>query len=204
MSAKAVAETLAAVLATYGREPTAGVLQVWLSVLRGHKAAEIVQALERWSATERKAPVPADILALLDPGSAWPSADEAWAVVAPVLGDEGASVVWCLEMACAAGEVEHLDPVAGRMAFRAAYERLVAEARRQGGRPGYYLSPGWDPEGREAAVREALRLGWVQDQRQVGYRGGDDDRGSVPSLPAPAPTQLPAAVRALVEQLRGH
>lgn len=200
MSGKEVGQVLMGVLEGYGRRMSAVGATEWLDALREYPEAAIVAALRRWRDTREDAPTPAGLRGMLDPGSQWPSADEAWAVVAPVLGREDASVVWCREMALAAGEVEHLDPVAGRMAFRAAYERLVAEAKRQGGRPEYYLSPGWDPEGREAAVREALRLGWVRDQRQVGYRGGDP----MPALPAPAPAQLPAEFRALVAHLRGH
>lgn len=204
MSGKEVGQVLMGVLEGYGRRMSAAGAAEWLDALRGYPEAAIVAALRLWRDTREDAPTPAGLRGLLDPGSVWPSADEAWAVVAPVLGDERASVVWCAEMARAAGEVEHLDPVAGRMAFRAAYERLVSEAKRQGRRPEYYLSPGWDREGRETAVREALRLGWVTEQRLVGYRGGDADRGVAGALPAPARPQLPAAVRALAEQLRGR
>lgn len=205
MSGKEVGQVLMGVLEGYGRRMSAAGATEWLDALRGYPEAAIVAALRRWRDTREDAPTPAGLRGMIDPGSQWPSADEAWAVVAPVLGNENASVVWCAEMARAAGEVEHLqDGVAARVAFRAIYERLVAEARRQGGRPVYFLSPGWDQEGREAAVREALRLGWVQEQRQVGYRGGDADRGVVGALPGPQRSQVPAAVRALVEQLREH
>jgi hypothetical protein len=202
---KAAAKVLIEVLEIYGRRLSDGAVATWLEGLRGYPEEAVVRALQHWRDTESRAPVPADLVALLDPGARWPSADEAWAVAQPVLGDERASVVWCNEMARAAGEVEGLDdPVAARMAFRAAYDRMVAEAKRRGGRPVYYLSPGWDQEGREAAVREALRLGWVQEQRQVGYRGGDADRGVVGALPGPERSQVPAEVRALADQLRGH
>lgn len=190
MSGKEVGQVLMGVLEGYGRRMSAAGAAEWLDALREYPEAAIVAALRRWRDTREDAPTPAGLRGMLDPGSQWPSADEAWAVVAPVRGDERASVVWCREMAAAAGEVEQLqDPVAARVAFRATYERLVGAAKRQGGRPVYYLSPGWDQEGRETAQREASTRGWLAHE-------------SYAALPAPMP--VPAEVRALVERMRGH
>lgn len=83
-------------------------------------------------------------------------ADEAWAIAERAY-DESASVVWTAEMAEAFGTVRHLsDRVAARMAFRGAYERLVADGP---GRPAWNLSAGHDRDGRELAVREAVACG---------------------------------------------
>lgn len=82
-------------------------------------------------------PVPADILAQIEgmaQADGRPAQDEAWAH-AMRAQDEGATVVWTSETAEAYGIARVVrdagDEVGGRMAFKAAYARLVELARAQ-------------------------------------------------------------------------
>jgi hypothetical protein len=56
---------------------------------------------------------------------------------------------------------ERGDRVGARMAFKAAYERLVVERRQQGQAPGWRLSLGWDPTQRIEAAQRAGAAGWL-------------------------------------------
>lgn len=89
-----------------------------------------------------------------------PGADEAWAMIPR---DEQSSAVMTQEMAGALHIAQPLldegDQVAARMAFKEAYNRLVDENKRQGMKAQWFPSLGWDKEGREAVLVDALRLG---------------------------------------------
>lgn len=77
--------------------------------------------------------------------------------------DEAASCVWTDEMARAWGVARHLlregDRVGARMAFRDAYNRLVAEARDQGMAPNWTPSLGHDKAGRAEVLEDAVSKG---------------------------------------------
>lgn len=113
---------------------------------------------------------PKAIIDRIDEVMGRPGANEAWAVALTAL-DERASVVWTDEMAQAWGVAQHIasegDLVGARMAFIAAYERLVRTARDERRMPSVTVSIGWDAEGRTAAVEKAVQLGYLpQDQAQ--------------------------------------
>ena len=98
-----------------------------------------------------------DIKECLHEGDGRPGADEAWALIPK---DEAGSVVWCDEMARAWGVVSALyadgDKVGARVAFRGAYERMVADARRDSVAVHWWASLGSDCAGREDALRQAV------------------------------------------------
>jgi hypothetical protein len=101
-----------------------------------------------------------------------PDANEAWAISLRSR-DERDTVVWtqeCAEaFAIASSVLEGGDEVGARMAFKAAYERLV-EASRAAARPVQWIkSIGHDPTLREAPITEAVRAGRLQlaDARTV-------------------------------------
>ena len=117
-------------------------------------------------------PKPADIEAKL-PGinSLWLSADEAWAMCPK---DENDSAAMTSEMSQALSVANDLiyegDLIAARMAFKAAYNRLVDEAKMQGRKPQWFASLGHDKNGRHNAqvkVVEMQNLSLPHDQRKA-------------------------------------
>ena len=102
------------------------------------------------------------ILDLLSPAGGWVSANEAWSRALPA-ADESKTVVWTDEARkawfVALPMIEAKDKVGARMAFIAAYEREVANAKNSGKAPQYEVSPGDDELLREAVVRQAQNEG---------------------------------------------
>lgn len=124
-----------------------------------------------------------------------PSSDEAWALSLDAR-DEIKTVVWCEEMQQAFAVARPLlaagDEIGARMAFKGAYDRLVAEAR-QASRP----------------ARWSASLGWDKDlQRQALTRAAEQGRLPAPTvealLPPPADTgPVMAALRSNDRPLLG-
>ena len=103
-----------------------------------------------------------------------PAANEAWAVALSALDDRN-TVIWTGEMA-RAWETARLiaqagDLIGARMAFIAAYDRLVREARDMRLLPEVIVSEGWDASTRALAVEKAMALGYTvpENARPVAY-----------------------------------
>jgi len=97
-----------------------------------------------------------------------PGADEAWAMIPR---DEYASCVMTEEMSGALHVAQPLlyegDQVAARMAFKEAYARLVDTAKRAGTPVRWTPSLGYDKEGRESCLAEAVRLGRMSAEHAI-------------------------------------
>lgn len=113
-------------------------------------------------------PKPADLIAHLrgNPESdGRPDANEAWAI-ALRSRDERATVVWtqdCAEaFAICVPVLDKGDEIGARMAFKSAYERIVANGRTTGSPAKWVASLGFDAEMREAALSEAVRSNRLQ------------------------------------------
>lgn len=111
----------------------------------------------------RFVPTPADLKAQIDKAlerDGRPTADEAWAI-AVQLEDEHATVVSNDEISQAWGAARDIMPdrVGARMAFKQAYERLIADARANGRPVSWFASLGMDVQGREGPLQEAVRKG---------------------------------------------
>jgi len=107
----------------------------------------------------------AAILERLERSDGHPGADEAWALC-PM--SEADTAVWTDQMAEAFGIASRLlpgDPVGARMAFRAAYERLVEHAREKAIQPRWWATLGTDPAKRETAIRDAVAKGRLTVER---------------------------------------
>jgi len=104
----------------------------------------------------------AAILQRVQAADGHPEANEAWAI-AVLSSDETDSVLMTGEIGLAFSAARPVfdagDLVAARMAFIAAYQRLVDIARRESTPANWALSLGFDPQRRVAAVEEGLRLG---------------------------------------------
>lgn len=147
--------------------------------LSEHPKVAVLHALERCRRELRGRLTLADVLMRIAESDGRPSADEAWAMC-PL--DEDASVVWTEEMARAWGVAQPIldDRVAARMAFKAAYERFVADARQCNRPPHWFPSLGRDPAGREAALRSAVQAGRLSTQQATRL---------LPSYAAPSPME---------------
>ncbi len=107
-------------------------------------------------------------------------AAEAWAVAVQAQ-DERATVVWSSEIAQAWAVARPLiaDKVGARMAFVAAYERIVREARERQAMPETLVSIGWDAELRKVAIDAAVAMGRLSSMQALAYVE------QAPALPTP-------------------
>lgn len=141
-----------------GRVFTPAAASVFVDDLGGYPEHQILGALRRCRREVRGVLTVQDVLSRIDDGR--PGPDEAWAMIPQ---DEAASCVWTDEMARAWGVARHLlregDRVGARMAFRDAYNRLVAEARDQGMAPNWTPSLGHDKAGRAEVLEDAVSKG---------------------------------------------
>lgn len=132
-------------------------LEMWLRAMEGYADGVVMAAAERHVRSSRFAPQMAEILRLCEvqQGGSWLTADEAWAL-APRHETESAlitsEIAEAIDTARQAG-----DRIAGRMAFKEAYERLTEQARLEGRQPRYFLSAGTDPYGCAAALAKGVQ-----------------------------------------------
>lgn len=99
-----------------------------------------------------------------------PGADEAWAMIPR---DEHTSAVMNNEIAQALVIAQPLldegDQIAARMAFKEAYTRIVQKNKQENIPPVWYASLGWDKNGRESVLVEAVRVGRLSQQQALKY-----------------------------------
>lgn len=108
-------------------------------------------------------PMPADIIGQIETATNnRPTADEAWAMSIRAK-DEFETVVWTTEMAQAWNVCRPVmmegDDVGARMAFKAAYDRLVTQAKAEGRPVEWTISEGFDKQRRIAAIQSAQAAG---------------------------------------------
>lgn len=91
-----------------------------------------------------------------------PDVDEAWAIGLSSV-DEHTTVIWTDEIAGAMAAATPIlaggDPTGARMAFRAAYQRLVQESRAVGQKANWRISVGMDKHQCDQAIANAVELG---------------------------------------------
>lgn len=159
--------------------PEPEILNVWWAKLEPHPLEAVAQAFSKHLDVSEFAPTPAAILKHLPKESdGHPDVNEAWAIA--LRGrDERDTVVWTQECAEAFGIASSVlddDETGARMAFKAAYERLVEHARAEGRPVQWIASLGHDAAQREVVVTEAVRAGRLQLEHAKAF---------VPALAAP-------------------
>lgn len=160
----AFAETLNLCYATQLKPlPGAAALNLWFTLLAPYSIEQVSDALAKHMAESSFAPVPADVIKRLPRESdGRPDANEAWAI-ALRSRDERDTVVWTQEcaqaFAIASAVLDEGDEVGARMAFKAAYERLIEAARAQGSKAQWVASLGHDPHLREQVLTDAVHTG---------------------------------------------
>ena len=126
---------LTGILSIYNRErPTPAAARAWWAALEPFEWRHVCAALNEHAARSKFPPTPADIVERLESCDGRPTAAEAWAL-ALAADDEAETVVWTPEIAEARSAAKPAldigDKVGARQAFVEAYERRVAEARRE-------------------------------------------------------------------------
>jgi hypothetical protein len=158
MVSSALLEAVAVTAELCGRVFTPAAAKIFVGDLAGYPEPQVIAALRRCRREVKGILSVQDVVSRLDDGRL--GSEEAWAMLPK---SEAESVVWSSEMAEAARIsaplLEEGDRVGARMAFKQAYERLVAAARDAGVPVDWQVSLGHDPRGREEALRIAVERG---------------------------------------------
>lgn len=164
-------------------------VKVMLDDLARYPEHQVMGALTRCRRELKGRLTIADVLTRLDDGR--PGVEEAWAMVPK---GEDATVVWTEEMAQAMSVVHDLidrDEIAARMAFKEAYQRLCQAARDRNLPVSWSVSLGWDAQGREQVIREAVDKGRLTSEQATIY---------LPNFAEPA-LSIQAPVQALADRM---
>lgn len=155
---------LADTLAAYGKPlPEGTLLMAWWSNLEIFPLHAVAMAFSEYRSENGEfAPVPAGIAKRCKLMDGRPTDEEAWAIALNSRNEED-TVVWTSEAAEAFAICSPVlamgDEVGARMAFKDAYNRLIADARRMGKPVSWNASLGWDVQKREAAIKRASVAG---------------------------------------------
>jgi hypothetical protein len=138
-----------------GTDLSEGAAAVLVEELAGYDRALIMGALRRVRREHKGRLTMAAILERIEDGR--PGPDEAWSMLPQ---SERDSVVWTQEMQTAWAPISHVEDMrAMRPAFLERHKAEVAKARDAGVPVQWSPSLGWDPVGREVAIRLAAQLG---------------------------------------------
>ncbi len=187
MSSIELLQAVAVTAELCGRTFSEAAARVFVSDLAIYPEAAVIKALARCRREVKGVLTISEVVARIDDGR--PGPDEAWAMM-PF--DEMRTVVWTDEMAQAFGVARHLlainDKAGGRIAFKEAYVKAVADARDAGTAPLWTPSLGHDKDGRDAALHEAVSKGRMSL---------DHAQSFVPALAAPAARMAALALSAI-------
>lgn len=161
-----ILEALAVTCAATSTEMPEAAVRVIASDLSGYPEAAVLGALVRCRREVSGRLSLAAILERIDDGR--PGPEEAWAATPK---SEWESVVWTPEWsmahAAAAPHIDLGDMVPARMAFLETYRKRLAEARANGEPASWEFSRGFELDGREIAVTDAVLKGRISVQRAV-------------------------------------
>lgn len=140
----------------------------WWVALKGFSFEQAEKAITRLLQLGKRAPVPADAIAIIteELELLWLGADEAWAAVL-ILSDQDRSgfTTDAIDEACMnLNELIASDPIAGRMAFKSAYERTRKMWTAQGRIPKVRFSAGNDKAIREEVIQLAISRGSISHE----------------------------------------
>lgn len=156
-----------------GTTLSADAMTVMVLKLSSYPEAEVLTAIDRCTEEVKGRLTLADIIGRIP--DRWPSAEEAWAQIAPV-GNED-SVVAPREAIMALGEIYALkaaDLVAARMAFRDSYQRHVQAAKDRGERePAWSVSVGSRKDNLEAVLLRAMDAGQISLSNALRHIDGE-------------------------------
>jgi hypothetical protein len=164
-----------------GKVLSPGAMTMCFDAISRYPIDVVLLAIKRHVATGKFAPIPKDIIDILEAGNNHVGADEAWAIVIESM-DERTTVVMTQEMqearAIAWSVWESGDEVGARMAFRDAYNRIIKTAPV----PRWSVSLGFDVEGRVAAIGKAVELGRLTQEEAKRYLPAPREGGLIAGL----------------------
>jgi len=161
---KEFAAIVSATLKTYRVEPDADVLRLWWGALQRFSIEQVRAGFNRFvgSKESKFSIVPANIIEAIEANEpdGRVGAEEAWALYPH---DEQSSAVITTEIAEAMRIAQPLidigDMIGARMTFKEAYTRIVSQNKAAGIAVKWFPSLGTLPDGREAALKQAVQLG---------------------------------------------
>ena len=186
-SFEAMLDSVSALISRGRYTPSAEATALFFNAMRGYELAAVSAAFSahvRDPVRGKFAPTPADLIAQIEAATpdGRPGPEEAWAMMP---ASEAHTVVWTAEMAEAYGICSPLvqagDRVGARMAFKEAYERLVAQARAAGVPVRWEPSLGSDLTLRKQALTQAVKQGKLTEERAF---------DACPALPMPDSARL--------------
>lgn len=126
---------ITATVRNYGRALDDDVLELWLDDLESYHSEQVIDACKRYrdNPKNEKAPTIGQIIGLIErkEEDGRPGAEEAWATIKPLLGNEDISAIVTQEMQGAYIAANNLgkDLIGARKAFIEVYEKLVKQSR---------------------------------------------------------------------------
>jgi len=185
---KEFASIVSATLKTYRIEPDADVLRLWWGVLSRFSIEQVRNGFNRFvgSKEAKYSIVPAHIVEAIEANEpdGRIGAEEAWAMYPH---DEASSAVITNEMAEAMQIAQLLlndgDRIGARMAFKEAYLRIVSQNKASGLTPKWFASLGHSKEGREIALKDAVKNGRLTQDHATSL------------LPSPIPNSVVNAIQ---------
>lgn len=178
-----ILEGLAVVAEVTGTTLSKQALQVMERELSQYDTDKVLLALQRCMRELKHRMTLADVLERLQGSDGRPNADEAWSIALAGM-DEDATVMLNQDISEAMSVARPIyddgDSTGARMAFRAAYERIVDEARLRGDLVKWWASVGHDPTRRETGLRAAVDRGLLTHEQVMALlpapveRGGDE------------------------------
>lgn len=178
----------------YGKKMSLAAIQIYWNALAAFDLSQVKRLLDEHVKASKFMPTVSELLDVIKGMDGRPNAEEAWAMVAKCLSDEGPSVVWTDEMAAAFGVALGLsdDRIAARMAFKESYEAAVSAARKAGKPARWSPALGHDAHGRDHVLGEAVEKKRLTAQHAAGLLPHfDEPNPKVVSLFAPeAPKQI--------------
>ncbi len=160
--ASQVMQALAVTAEMLGQEIKPTTAAVMASDLSRYPAGVILKALSRLRSSMDGRLTLKSVIDIIEEGAGRLTANEAWSLALSAQ-DEAVTVVWTDEIQSAWGTARPImdlgDKVGARMAFVAAYDRLVKDARDSGRLPVWSASLGWDVEQRKQELSKAVQDG---------------------------------------------
>ena len=159
-----IAQIVTATAEVLGQEITATAAEMIATDLSEYQDTQIADALKACRRELTGRLTLAAIIERIQRTDGHPEPSEAWAIALQA-NDESRTVVMTEQIQKAFYSAQPIldngDAVGARMAFIDAYRRMTDEARQNRAQPQWSVSLGWDPEGREIAVKRAMTAGYI-------------------------------------------
>lgn len=169
MADQEVIKALAVAAELCGTNLSVEAARVFAMKLQAYPKAQVLQAIDRAMEECKGRLTLADVISRIDDGR--PSADEAWGMIPKSEHDTAVCTREMMRATCGIADMIENDPIPGRLAFKAAYEREVRQARADNRPIEWQITLGWSVSGREGPVMDALAKGRITHQQAANAIG---------------------------------